>query len=50
MDRVVSYLVRTMNSCPAPGIAPLRTQDWLLLGAVVVLPYLLVDGLVAVAH
>lgn len=50
MERVGAYLVRTMNSCPAPGIAPLRTRDWLLLGAVVVLPYLLVDGLAAVAH
>jgi 8-oxo-dGTP pyrophosphatase MutT (NUDIX family) len=39
---VTRYLVRTMNSCPAPGIAPLRVRDWLLIAGAVATPYLIV--------
>ena len=49
LDRVAAYLVRTMRACPAPGIAPLTTRDWLLIAGVVVLPYLLVFSLAAIA-
>jgi hypothetical protein len=49
LDRLAAYLVRTMKACPAPGIAPLRTRDWPLIASVVILPYLLVFGLVAIA-
>jgi hypothetical protein len=45
VDRVAAYLVRTMRACPAPGIAPFTTRDWLLLGSAVVLPYVLVFAL-----
>ncbi len=31
-------LVRTIRACPAPGVAPLRTRDWLALAAVVFVP------------
>lgn len=31
-------LVRTIRGCPAPGVAPFRTRDWLALAAVVVGP------------
>lgn len=40
-------LVRTIRACPAPGVAPLRLRDWLALGAVLVVPFLL--GLTFVA-
>jgi hypothetical protein len=49
VDRVAAYLVRTMCACPAPGIAPFTTRDWLLVAGVVVLPYLLVFALAATA-
>jgi hypothetical protein len=49
VDRVAAYLVRTMRACPAPGIAPFTTRDWLLVAGVVVLPYLLVLALAATA-
>jgi hypothetical protein len=49
LDRVAAYLVRTMRACPAPGIAPLTTRDWLLISSVVLLPYLLIFGLAAIA-
>ena len=49
MDRVAAYLVRTMRACPAPGIAPFTTRDWLLVAGVVVLPYLLIFALTATA-
>lgn len=49
LDRLAAYLVRTMKACPAPGIAPLTTRDWLLIASIVILPYLLVFGLVAIA-
>lgn len=31
-------LVRTIRACPAPGVAPFRTRDWLALAAVVAVP------------
>lgn len=49
IEKLTVYLVRTMRSCPAPGIAPFTTRDWLLMAAVVLLPYLLVFGLAAIA-
>jgi hypothetical protein len=49
LDRVAAYLVRTMRACPAPGIAPFTTRDWLLIAGVVVLPYLLIFALTATA-
>lgn len=49
VERVARVLVRTINSCPAPGIAPLRVRDWILIGAAVAIPYLLVFGLAALA-
>jgi hypothetical protein len=49
VDRVAAYLVWTMRACPAPGIAPFTTRDWLLVGGVVVLPYLLVFALATTA-
>jgi hypothetical protein len=49
MDRVTAYLIRTMRACPAPGIAPFTTRDWLLIAGAVVLPYLLVFALTATA-
>jgi hypothetical protein len=49
LDQLAAYLVRTMRSCPAPGIAPLTTRDWLLMATVVLLPYLIVFGLAALA-
>jgi hypothetical protein len=38
-----------MNACPAPGVAPLTTRDWLLIAGAVILPYLLVFGLASIA-
>jgi hypothetical protein len=49
IERVAAYLVRTMRACPAPGIAPFTTRDWLLIASVVLLPYMLVFGLAAIA-
>jgi len=49
LDRLASYLVRTMRACPAPGIAPLTTRDWLLIAAATIGPYLLVFGLAMIA-
>lgn len=49
VDRVADFLVRTMRACPAPGIAPLTTRDWLVIGGAVLLPYLLVFALAAAA-
>lgn len=49
LRRVVAHLVRTMRSCPAPGVAPLTLRDWLLLGSVVVVPYLLLVAAVALS-
>ena len=49
LERVARHLVRTMNACPAPGIAPLRTRDWMLIGVAVVAPYALVAGLALLA-
>jgi hypothetical protein len=40
-------LVRTIQACPAPGVPPLRTRDWLALGAVVLVPALVVFALAA---
>ncbi|HVA84879.1 MAG TPA: hypothetical protein VNF73_01035 [Candidatus Saccharimonadales bacterium] len=39
-----------MNACPAPGIAPFTTRDWLLLATAAILPYLLVFGLASIAR
>jgi hypothetical protein len=50
LSRVAAYLVRTMRACPAPGIAPLTTRDWLLLGAAIGLPVLLWLGLASVSR
>jgi len=49
LDRLASYLVRTMRGCPAPGIAPLTTRDWLLIATATIGPYLLVFGLAIIA-
>jgi len=49
IDRIAAYLVRTMRACPAPGIAPLSTRDWLLIVGAAVLPYVIVYSLAAVA-
>lgn len=38
-----------MKACPAPGIAPLTTRDWLLILGVVLFPYLLLFGLATAA-
>lgn len=48
LERAARYLVRTMNSCPAPGISPLTTRDWLVI-AMVVAPYLLVFTLMSMS-
>lgn len=45
LDRLADYLVRTMRACPAPGVAPFTVRDWLLIGAIVGLPSLVVIGL-----
>ena len=50
LDRLARYLVRTVNACPAPGIAPFTTRDWLLLATAAILPYLLVFGLASIAR
>jgi hypothetical protein len=49
VDRVAAYLVRTMRACPAPGIAPLTTRDWLVIASAVLLPYLVVFAVAAAA-
>lgn len=49
VDRVAAFLVRTMRACPAPGIAPLTTRDWLVISGAVLLPYLAVFALAAAA-
>jgi uncharacterized membrane protein YdbT with pleckstrin-like domain len=49
LEKLTAYLVRTMRSCPAPGVAPFTIRDWLLIAAVVVLPYLVVFGAEAMA-
>lgn len=49
LQRVAHALVRTINSCPAPGVAPLSLRDWLLIGGAVLIPYLIVFGLAALA-
>jgi hypothetical protein len=38
-----------MRACPAPGIAPLTTRDWLLIASVVLIPYVFVFVLAAIA-
>jgi hypothetical protein len=38
--QAAALLVRTIRACPAPGVPPFRMQDWLVLGSVVVLPFL----------
>jgi hypothetical protein len=38
-----------MRACPAPGIAPLTTRDWLVISGAVLLPYLAVFALAAAA-
>ena len=48
LRQVARALVRTMRSCPAPGVAPLTWRDWLLLGGVVLVPYALLLAGVAV--
>ena len=48
--RLAAYLVRTMNACPAPGIAPLRTRDWLLILLLPLLPLLVLDAAGTVAR
>jgi hypothetical protein len=47
--RLAAYLVKTMRACPAPGIAPLTTGDWLLIASVATLPFLVVFVSAAVA-
>jgi len=37
-----------MKACPAPGVAPLTTRDWLLIAAVAIVPYLLMFGLASI--
>lgn len=49
VQQLADYLVRTIRSCPAPGIAPFTARDWLLISAAAVLPYVVVLGLVAIA-
>jgi hypothetical protein len=49
LQRVTRVLVRTMNSCPAPGVAPFRVRDWLLIWALVAGPYLFIFALAALA-
>ncbi len=49
LERIEAYLVRTMRSCPAPGVAPFTMRDWLVILAFALGPYLLVYGLAALA-
>lgn len=49
LDRLATYLVRTMRSCPAPGIAPFTTRDWLLIAGAAVGPYLVLFAAAALA-
>ena len=40
--RVTAYLVRTIRTCPAPGVAPFTLGDWLMIGAILVPSFVLV--------
>jgi hypothetical protein len=42
LQRVEAYLVRTMRSCPAPGIAPFTVGELLLITGTVMLPALVI--------
>jgi hypothetical protein len=49
LERLAAYLVRTMRSCPAPGVAPFTMRDWILIGGIAAGPYLVVFAAAAIA-